>query len=179
MKTRTEAFPRHEQQIVDARSADNEMLLERATTAGRVGAWQWDIAENRASWTRSLHALLDIDAIGFDGTPDSLTALIHPEDRAAFRRGLDEALRSGETYDAEARAQRCDGESQWLRICMEVIREGERNVRVIGTAVDVDTNKRTDAALREWSEQRFMKIFPTAVPSSSRSRHSIPADCSM
>lgn len=149
--------------------SSREKLLELASTAGQAGAWEWDIAANRVAWTNSLKHLLDLDSVEFDGTPDRLAALLHPDDRETLRRGLAEARKLGQPYDAEVRALRSGGGSQWLCIHIEFVRDGDRDARLLGTAVSIESRKRAETALLE-SEQRFTKLFsasPLSVTLSS------------
>jgi PAS domain S-box-containing protein len=145
------------------------MLLERAAAAAHAAAWQWDILENTSAWTSSLARLLDLAAVEFDGSPDSVAALVHPDSREQVRGDLHEALRTGASYEAEIRALRQGGEWGWLRLGVEIVREGDRNVRLIGTVVDIDARKRAELKVQE-SEDRFTKLFnssPLSVTVSS------------
>jgi PAS domain S-box-containing protein len=158
MKKHLETLSAPGRQITHSAASNSELLLERAAAAGQAGAWQWDITENQISWTSTLTKLLDLDSVDFDGTPDTLSALIHADDREQFRRGLDELLRAGETYDTEVRALRPTDEAQWLHVNIAVVREGDRCIRMSGSAVNIDARKRAESALRE-SEQRFATLF--------------------
>jgi len=133
------------------------MLLERAAAAARAGAWAWEIVGNQATWTSSLSDLLEL-SVDFDGSPESVVAMLHPDDRERVRRGIDEALRTGSPYAAETRALRRGGESGWLQLNVEIVREGDRNLRLLGTVVDIDSRKRAERARRE-VEERFAKMF--------------------
>jgi PAS domain S-box-containing protein len=45
-----------------------------------AGSWAIDYSARRCSWSPGLYALLDLDPATFAPAPDSLTALIHPDD---------------------------------------------------------------------------------------------------
>jgi len=149
---------RAESRTIDRPTSDTENLLQLATEAGRAGAWEWDAVHERVSYTPSLLALFDLHSIGFDGTPASLAALIHPDDREALLRGVNDAASTGIDCKADVRALQPDGSLLWLHLRVRAVREADRLLRMIGTAVDIDTCKRAELSLRE-GEHRFATLF--------------------
>lgn len=82
--------------------------------------------------------------------------LIHPDDRAAASRAMPRLL-AGETFVAEYRIRRRDGEVRWIRDAGFPIKENGVVKRGGGIAQDVTDLKRTEAALRD-SETRLRRF---------------------
>jgi PAS domain S-box-containing protein len=131
-----------------------EERLHLATETGKVGVWDWDIQANRVTWTGALYAIHGVRPGDFGGTVEALAELTYPEDRDAVQTNIREALKVGDTYEAEFRALRPNGEVIWVYVNARVFREGGRAVRMVGATIDIDVRKRTELALRA-SEQRL------------------------
>jgi PAS domain S-box-containing protein len=124
-------------------------LLEEAQSISHLGGWEYDVAEDRVTWTEEVYRIhgleLDYDPdraerdIGFYA-PQSARGVAD-----AFRRAVD----CGDPYDLEAELDRADGERIWVRTVGRPVVEDERVVRVIGNIMDITDRKRFEAELRE------------------------------
>jgi PAS domain S-box-containing protein len=132
----------------------SEERLRLATETGKVGVWDWDVPANRVTWTGALYAIHGIRPGDFGGTSQDLATLTHPLDRETVQRDIRAALRNDESYEAEFRALRPNGEVIWVYVNARIFREAGRAVRVVGATIDIDQRKRIELALRE-SEQRL------------------------
>ncbi|MGQ0763959.1 MAG: PAS domain S-box protein [Acidobacteriota bacterium] len=144
---------------------DNESRLRLATTTGNVGVWDWDIENNRVSWTDSLYEIHGITKEDFPGTGEAFSNLIHPDDRERVSKAIEESLHHDVPYQLELRTVRPNGEIVWLFTNATVIRENGMPVRMLGGTVDISDIKRAEQALRE-SEQRYRAVIealPAAV----------------
>ena len=83
-----------------------------------------------------------------------LKALIHPDDAARVQRAWLHAVDTRAEYTEEFRLRRADGEYLWHCARSLPVSDAEGEVtHWIGTATDIDTHKRSQAALREVSDQ--------------------------
>jgi PAS domain S-box-containing protein len=135
-------------------------LWARAALAANSAAWEWDTATERASWTPSIRDLLYIRADDFDGSPESILALFHPDDREALRRGMKSAPQADTPFEWTARALHSQG-CRWIRIQFYEYRPSHAAPRLIGTFVDVDPLRQIESSLHE-SEQRFRLLLDTS-----------------
>ncbi|HET7768974.1 MAG TPA: PAS domain-containing protein, partial [Chloroflexota bacterium] len=101
------------------RASEANTQLRLALEAGRMGAWSWDIKSERVTWSDTLEQLHGLAPGTFDGTLDSLIALVYPDDRPTLRAALDSSLaearvtRADAAYDTEFRILRPDGSTRW------------------------------------------------------------------
>ena len=131
-----------------------EERLRIATRTGRIGLWDWDIARNRVTWTDSLYEIHGVSPEEFDGSVESFTALIHPDDRGPVKRAIQSALEHNARYELEFRAVRPGGTVVWLFTSAHVLREANVPIRMVGATLDITPRKTAELALRE-SETRF------------------------
>lgn len=102
--------------------------------------------------------------VEFTGVPaseqlgDGWSRILHPDDRARATAAWRAAVEGHGGYDLEYRVRHRDGEYAWFKVRGRAIRDASGAiVRWFGTAVNVDSLKRTEAALRE-SEERFRTL---------------------
>ncbi len=89
-------------------------LFEQAQEIANVGAWEYDVRNERSVLTDQACRIHGISP-DRDLTPEQSLAFYHPDDRdavaAAFRRAVEE----GVPYDIEVRLMTQEGEERWVR----------------------------------------------------------------
>ncbi|TWT68919.1 CheR family methyltransferase [Crateriforma conspicua] len=129
--------------------AEGQRKLDLALQAGHLGAWEWDIASDRVTWSRSLYDTLRYRDNEFDETLNGFIDLIHPSDRAMAREQIEAALSgAAEQYEVEIRMLRGDGRYVWVFGQAVVMRDGEGNPRaMMGVAADISSRKQRELDL--------------------------------
>ncbi|WP_395406368.1 PAS domain S-box protein [Pseudoduganella sp. UC29_106] len=83
----------HERILMQAELQDIQVRLQAALNAAEIGTWTWDIAADQVHADSNLAAMFGISPAVADGGPiDAYYAVIHPDDVAAVRGGIDKAL---------------------------------------------------------------------------------------
>jgi PAS domain S-box-containing protein len=136
---------------------ESEQRLGLATSAGKLGVWDWDIVADRVSWSESLYAIHGVGPEWFTETVGGFSGLVHPEDRDRVATAIQDALHTDAPYELEFRALQPTGEVIWLFTNAVVMRENGQPVRMLGATMDITESKRGEAALRE-SEARFRTL---------------------
>jgi PAS domain S-box-containing protein len=125
---------------------DRDARLRFTLQASGTGTWEWDIARDAAEWSpevRRIHGLgEDVPAPGIGAWVE----MLHPDDRHPVQDGIREALRTGETYDAEFRVLHPDGSIRWAHSVGRMVRDADgRPARMLGTTRDVTDRKLAEA----------------------------------
>ena len=131
-----------------------EERLRLVLEASGDGAWDWDLASGRMVLSRSL-----IDRLGYipEAVPEHLEgyeSLLHPEDRAEFRRAIADHFEGRtETYACTYRIRTSAGDWRWTDVRGRVVERdaAQRPLRMVGTASDVTEQRETEARARESS----------------------------
>ncbi len=149
--------------LADARrrQVEAEARLQVTQASAGVGPWEWDIQDDVLSLSATARRNLGL-AMDAPTDMDTLTELVHPDDRPLVRSRIREAIKHGPHYEVEYRlANHPDGE-RWIHGQGQVVRdEAGRALRVMGVNFDVTQRRRAEDSLRE-SEARFRSLADSA-----------------
>lgn len=127
-----------------------ERALEEAQALAHVGSWEWDIAENRVSWSDELFRIYGLDPMTFQASYEAFVEHVHPDDRQRLNEAVQHAYGTGEPFTLEHRIVRPDGEIRTLEARGRVYRgAGARPQRMAGTGHDITERKRAELALAD------------------------------
>jgi hypothetical protein len=113
-------------------SSANERL-STATTAGRVGVWDWDVPNNVLVWDELMYQLYGLHEADFGGAYEAWAVAIHPEDKAATEGEIQAALRGEREYAPRFRVIWPDGSIHHLKAASRTTYDAEgRPLRMIG-----------------------------------------------
>ena len=103
-----------EQRLTQEALAESAARLSEAQHLARVGLWLWDVGSDTVQLSDELYRICGLDPLEFDGTLDAYLQVVHPDDRADVRAGLDRAVATGSQYLDEYRLTRKDGQELWV-----------------------------------------------------------------
>ncbi|HET7538868.1 MAG TPA: PAS domain S-box protein [Polyangiaceae bacterium] len=152
-----------------ALALDNARLFERARAgeqrlavaleAGKMGAWEWEIAANHVTWSPLLEDIHGIPRGSFRGTFEGHRDDMHPDDVERVSATLERTLRTGEPYFVQYRIIRPDGQVRWLEARANLLHDAEgRPLRLVGVCTDVSERKRAQDDLAE-NERRLGRLY--------------------
>jgi len=133
--------------------------VDLALNRGRCGLWNWDLAQGRIAWSKSMFEMLGLPPNPGLMSLDELQAMVHPDDEplaAIAARALEE---SPPSVDFELRMRNRDGEWIWLRKRAELVADAASGGRrLVGIAVDVSDQKR-EAEQSATADQRLREAI--------------------
>jgi PAS domain S-box-containing protein len=140
--------------LPDAQEATRRHYEERlrlVLEASADGAWDWDLSSGRMVLSSSL-----VDRLGYvpEAVPDRLDrfeALLHPDDRAEFRRTLEAHLEGrSDSYACTYRIRTSDGRWRWTHVRGRVVERDSSDapLRMVGTASDITEQREEEERAR-------------------------------
>ena len=138
----------------------SESRLNLALVGANMGTWDWDIQTNRVNWSAKVEELFGMERGAFDGTYETYSGLIHPEDRDNVRFAINTALEGKiSPYRVRHRSIRPDGEIRWLEAIGQVVRDDAGTPeRMIGVITDVTDRELANMQLRREKEAAKMYL---------------------
>jgi len=125
----------------------SEERLRRAMEAAHMGAWQWDLANDRFSSSGSMGALFGMAAEGGPRNSKEFLDAVHPADREALTHAMARDHTTGTARQMEYRVLWPDGSVHWLAANTNVIGDvSGKPVQVAGLLTDITERKEAEIA---------------------------------
>jgi PAS domain S-box-containing protein len=135
--------------------------LSLATSAAKIGIWDWDLVSNRLVWNDQMYQLYGITEDAFSGAYEAWEAGLHPDDLISARELGQKAARGEVGYNTVFRVVWPDGSVHHIQAIGQLKRDEEGHpVRMTGTNWDITERKNLEDNLRSAVELRdeFMSI---------------------
>ena len=140
----------------------SEKYLRLGLQLGNTGTWDYDIINNKVTWSEVIYTLHGLKPGEFGGRVEDFAPLIHPDDRQRVTDAVRRAVDQRASYHAEYRALRPDGKLQWISTTGEVLYDvSGKPYRMLGAASDITQRKQAENALLE-SEERWKLALSAA-----------------
>jgi PAS domain S-box-containing protein len=127
------------------RTSDERLKLALETSG--MGVWEWDVQTNAVYWSPEVFKIFGADSN--NGTLDSFTRAIHPEDVDRLRAAARQSLGEKTIFSMEFRIIRPDGHVRWLSGYARPVYDGKGDpLRLTGTVQDITERKQYEAEIR-------------------------------
>jgi two-component system cell cycle sensor histidine kinase PleC len=131
--------------------------LDTALDRGHCGLWDWDIANGRIFWSKSMYDILGMEELGEFLSFGEVAARVHPDD-ADIEKKVDQLLQGQrDVFDQEFRMRHENGQWVWLRARAEITRAPDAltgrletgDPHLVGIVIDVTQQKIADKLNQE------------------------------
>jgi PAS domain S-box-containing protein len=149
-----------ERKRTEERLRESRARLDLALQSASMGAWHWDLVEDRRSFDDQVCHLLGIEPAGFTGTADEFFGVVHPDDREMLKAALARTIEQDVPYEPEYRAVWPDGSVHYIAARGRLVRHGMNNKpeRIDGIIWDITERKRTEEELRKSHDQLEQRV---------------------
>ncbi|MBI5110736.1 MAG: response regulator [Rhodovulum sp.] len=130
-----------------ARLMESERRRSVALEAGQMGSWDWDVRTGECVWDPGQYRIFGVEPETFVPTFDRIRPMIHPDDLRRVH-ALIEAGGECQTFQAEVRIVRPDGEERWC-VCAAAVTCDDRGEAVRASGVTLDITDRKQAEERQ------------------------------
>ena len=126
---------------VAERTAELKLVSERlvtATSAAKIGIWDWDVVKDSLVWDAQMYELYGLSAADFSGAYQAWQSALHPGDALAATQAIELALAGVADFDLNFRIVTPGGEVRHVHAVAKVHRDTHgRPERMTGTNWDV------------------------------------------
>jgi PAS domain S-box-containing protein len=120
----------------------SEANLANAQHIVHLGSWEWSILEDKLYWSDEAYRIVGLLRQAHPRPYDEFRKIVHPADRAAVDKAVQECLAGKGPYNIEHRIVRPDGSERVVHELGEVIRdETGQPIRMVGTTLDITERK--------------------------------------
>ncbi len=128
--------------------------LRLALAAGNIGVWDWDIQQNKLTWTEKVYELHGVRKRKTPITFKDFQRLIHPEDKKRVMQSIENALHDKHEFNINLRVTPPKGKTRWLTTRGIVSYDTKGNpVRMLGATSDI-----TEQKMLEQDKNDFISI---------------------
>ncbi|MHC1764283.1 MAG: PAS domain S-box protein [Verrucomicrobiia bacterium] len=147
--TLTDAFNHMLGQIEDREHALEESAtrLRLALEASQTGTWYWRIPTNQLVWDEFVYRQFGLEPDATRATFEDFIQCVHPDDRGAVSRSVEEAIRGNGDFHSEFRVVWPDGTTHYLVARGRASFDDQgRAVRMTGVTLDITETKKAEEA---------------------------------
>ena len=83
---------------------ESERRYREAQEITVFGHWNWDIREDKISWSNQLFRIFEQEPGKFEATFDALMKIIHPEDRDGFVEDVQDSIKKNRMHDVDRKS---------------------------------------------------------------------------
>jgi PAS domain S-box-containing protein len=125
----------------------SEMYLTEAQRLNRTGSFGWHVSSGEIFWSDEAFRIFGCDR-ATNPTLEFILQRVHPEDRAAVQKTIDQASRDGKDFDHEYRLLMPDGSVKYVHAMAHAERDASDGTEFAGAVTDVTAAKETERKLR-------------------------------
>ena len=136
-----------------------ERQLADSQRVARLGSWEWDIVNNKVTWSDELYRIFGLNPEEFEATYETFLNVVHPDDREKLDRAVKKSLHDKKPYHVDARIIRPDG-SEWVMEARGGATYDKSGSPLLmgGTVQDVTERKRIEEELLSHREEMSVLI---------------------
>jgi PAS domain S-box-containing protein len=125
----------------------SEMHLTEAQRVSRTGSFGWNVSSGEIFWSDETFRIFQCDR-ATKPTVEFIIARTHPEDRAAVRKTIDDASRTGKNFDHEYRLLMPDGSLKYVHAVARAAKDASGGIELLGAVMDVTVAREAERKLR-------------------------------
>ena len=131
-----------------------EERLKEAQRLAKVGNWNWDIVNNKLSWSDEIYRTFGLKPQEFGATYEAFLNYVHPGDRKFVTIRMNEALNNKRPYSIDHRIVLPDGKEKIVHEEAVVTFDEKRApTRMDGTVQDITERKLAEEAVIELKDK--------------------------
>jgi PAS domain S-box-containing protein len=136
-----------DQKKTEAALLHSEMYLTEAQRLSCTGSFGWNVSSGEILWSDETFRIFQYERTAKPAL-ELIVQRVHPDDRAAVQRTIDDASRDGRDFDHEYRLLMPDGSVKYVHAVARAARGISGGIEFVGALTDVTVAKEAERKLR-------------------------------
>ncbi len=143
-----------ERKKIEGKLIENERSLAMAQQVACVGSWDWDILNDKLTWSNETYRQLGLKPNEIEPTYEAFARYVHPDDLDRVNEAVKAAIEEDTPYSIDAWMIRKDG-TEWIMHAQGMVQRNDdgKAVRFVGTQQDITERKRVESNLENYKEK--------------------------
>lgn len=135
----------------------NEMLLSEAQKIAQLGIWEWDILNDKITWSDELFRMFGYEPNTVELSFEKFLSHIHPDDLPMVKATIEESYRQKTAFSFDHKVISKTGEIKILHGRGSIMADQNGNpIKMLGTTLDITLLKSSEIRLKR-SEQKLLE----------------------
>jgi PAS domain S-box-containing protein len=145
--------------LAETELKESQERLRVALDGAESGVWDWNIKTGELYWSDNIPLLFGYGIGELKTSFENFINHIHPDDKEAVEKAIQESVSSGAPYEIEHRIIKPNGEVHWLLEKGAVFLDPENNAeKMLGTVTSIQKRKLAEKKLKETEERNNIAI---------------------
>jgi PAS domain S-box-containing protein len=140
--------------LLEERLRHSEEMSFQLSRLAQIGAWEWDIATGRLTWSPEMFRIHEVD-LGFEPTLPKALDFYPPLASQTLQEAINHSVHSGTSFDFELPLVTAQRRNLVVRIQGRAETEAGRTIRLHGAIQDITDRSTADSMRRKLEAQLF------------------------
>jgi PAS domain S-box-containing protein len=136
-----------DQKRIEAALLHSEVYLTEAQRLSHTGSFGWNVSSGEIVWSEETLRIFEYDRVARPSL-ELIFQRVHPEDRAAVQKTVEQASSDGKEFDHEYRLLMPDGSVKYIHAVAHAARGASGSIEFLGAVTDVTVAKDAERKLR-------------------------------
>ena len=145
------------------RLGERQARLEETQRHVHLGSWAWDLEAESIEWSDEIFRILDLEPGGDPPGKGDLRPFLHPDDRSAVVRRMDNTRNGKGDCGLDCRVVRPGGEVRWVHLMGSLHPTQSSQGVVQGTMMDISERRRTEDAMHQAQKLESLGVLTGGI----------------
>jgi PAS domain S-box-containing protein len=138
--------------------AEREERLRLILKLNKFGTWDWNLVENKVTWSAEKYELLGLDP-NISPSYEAFISLVVPEQRPEIEAQIQNCISNHSTYYHETKIITPDGEERWLKEQGKCEVKDGQVIRMLGICEDITQKKQQEEIIKQVALSASVLIY--------------------